>query len=249
MSREERNALVERHVWYTTEVLQPAVDVLSGRALHPTPTARTIRPRGGEMIVTDGPYAPSALALTGFYLVECRDMDQAVELAARYPMPEKVGCVEVRQVVTGWDYAPHIDSPARPEAIWRLYQDVSTWPEWKYGVAEVELDGPFTAGATGWITPVGQPQLPFRIVSATENAGYVSETELAGGVPLRVEHTLTPLPGGGTRIVHKAHILRAALDVYGDDFSPDVNAGIHKTLAALSSRAAGMQEAMDHGGD
>ena len=98
MSREERNALVDRHVRYTTEVLQPAVNVLSVRALQPTPTARTVWPRDGQMVVTTGPYAPSTLALTGYYLVECRDLDHAVDLAARYPMPEEVGCVEVRPI-------------------------------------------------------------------------------------------------------------------------------------------------------
>jgi hypothetical protein len=239
LPREERNALVERHVRYNVEVLQPRVEVLAVRAFQPTTAARTVRPRGDQMVVTDGPYAQSALALTGFYLVECRDLGEALELAKLYPMPQKVGCVEVRPVLTGWEYAPSIETTASPEAIWRLYQDVSRWPEWKYGVQRVELTGPFAAGSTGTITPVGQPPMPFRIVAATENEGYISETRLADGVPLRLEHTLTPLPGGGTRVVHKAHVPRAALDVFGDGFSPNLNAGINVTLAALSSRAAG----------
>ena len=45
-----------------------------------------------------------------------------------------------------WEYEHSIETEASPEAIYRLYSDVATWPRWDEGIAEVTLDGPFAAG-------------------------------------------------------------------------------------------------------
>jgi hypothetical protein len=69
-----------------------------GRALYPTATATTVRvPDSGETIVSDGPYAETKEALTGFYLLECADRDEAIAVAAKIP-EARFGTVEVRQV-------------------------------------------------------------------------------------------------------------------------------------------------------
>lgn len=72
---------------------------LGGEALQPTATATTVRVRNGETLLTDGPFAETREALGGFYLLECRDLDHAVELAARIP-GASTGCVEVRPIMT-----------------------------------------------------------------------------------------------------------------------------------------------------
>ena len=72
-----------------------------GAALHPTSTATTVRvkgARGGDVVTTDGPFVESKEALTGFYLLECADLDEAVQLAARIPAAWD-GAVEVRPVI------------------------------------------------------------------------------------------------------------------------------------------------------
>jgi hypothetical protein len=71
---------------------------LAGEALHPAATAAVVRIRNGKLSVTDGPFAETKEQLGGFYLVEARDRDEAVRIAAKIPS-SRTGCVEVRPVV------------------------------------------------------------------------------------------------------------------------------------------------------
>ena len=81
---------------------QAAAAVLrGGHALYPTATATTVRVpggKGGDALTTDGPYTETKEALTGFYLFECADLDEAVALAAKMPAAW-TGAVEVRPVI------------------------------------------------------------------------------------------------------------------------------------------------------
>jgi len=75
--------------------------IRGGKALYPTATATTVRVeggKGGDVVTTDGPYAETKEALTGFYLLECADLDEAVRLAAQIPAAWD-GAVEVRPVI------------------------------------------------------------------------------------------------------------------------------------------------------
>ncbi|MEV0156904.1 YciI family protein [Micromonospora sp. NPDC050686] len=72
-----------------------------GQALYPTATATTVRVSGGkdgDVLTTDGPYAETKEALTGFYLLECADLEEAVRVAAGLPAAWN-GAVEVRPVI------------------------------------------------------------------------------------------------------------------------------------------------------
>jgi hypothetical protein len=69
----------------------------AGEALEPTATATTVRVRDGRTTVTDGPFAETKEALGGFYLLDCQDLDEAVELAARIPSATR-GSVEIRPI-------------------------------------------------------------------------------------------------------------------------------------------------------
>jgi hypothetical protein len=78
-----------------------AAVIKGGNALYPTATATTVRVsggKGGDVITTDGPYAETKEALTGFYLLECSDLDEAVAVAATIPAAWS-GAVEVRPVI------------------------------------------------------------------------------------------------------------------------------------------------------
>jgi hypothetical protein len=66
--------------------------------LYPTESARTLRVREGERSVTDGPFAETKEQLGGFYLVECDNIDEALEWAAKVPAA-RTGSIEVRQVM------------------------------------------------------------------------------------------------------------------------------------------------------
>jgi hypothetical protein len=75
--------------------------IRGGDALYPTATATTVRlkgGKGGDVVASDGPYAETKEALTGFYLLECADLDEAVTWAAKIPAAW-TGAVEVRPVI------------------------------------------------------------------------------------------------------------------------------------------------------
>jgi len=69
----------------------------AGEALHPTTAATTVRVQDGETITTDGPFAETKEALGGFYLIDARDLDEAIEVAARIPAATH-GSIEVRPI-------------------------------------------------------------------------------------------------------------------------------------------------------
>ncbi len=81
----------------------------AGEALQPVQTATTVRVRDGRTMTTDGPFAETKEALGGFYLIDARDLDEALELAAKCP-GARLGSIEVRPV---WELAPEMaSSPA-----------------------------------------------------------------------------------------------------------------------------------------
>jgi len=73
--------------------------LVAAEALQPIDTATTVRVRNGKVSVTDGPFAETKEQLAGFYLIEARDLDEAIEAAAKIP-PAREGSVEVRPVRT-----------------------------------------------------------------------------------------------------------------------------------------------------
>lgn len=69
-----------------------------GQQLQPTSTATTVRERNGRKTLTDGPFAETKEQLGGFYLVDAKDLDDAVAIAARVPSV-RTGSIEVRPIV------------------------------------------------------------------------------------------------------------------------------------------------------
>lgn len=136
-----------------------------------------------------------------------------------------------------WAYEHSVQTTASPATVWRLYRDVADWPNWNGAVQSVQLDGPFRAGTSGKLTPPGAEPLPFTILAATEYTGYVSETAIAETVRLRATNTITPLPGGGSRITHRAELVGPAAEYFGQSFGPALKAGVPKGVEALAARA------------
>ncbi len=78
-----------------------AAIIRGGAALYPTTTATSVRVQGGsgnEVLTSDGPFAETKEVLTGFYVLECADLDEAVRWAAKIPAA-RAGTVEVRPVI------------------------------------------------------------------------------------------------------------------------------------------------------
>ena len=85
--------------WYDyTEAVKDAGVYVAGAGLQPTPNATTVRVRDGETLTTDGPFAETKEQLGGYYLIDCKDLDEAIAWAARIPSAPK-GSVEVRPLM------------------------------------------------------------------------------------------------------------------------------------------------------
>jgi hypothetical protein len=96
LSRSEGEALVREHLDFD-ETLRQSGHFIVAEALQPIQTATTVRVRNGRMSTTDGPFAETKEQLTGFFLIEARDLNDAIQVAGRIPSA-RLGSVEVRPI-------------------------------------------------------------------------------------------------------------------------------------------------------
>ena len=97
LPRQEMQALVDSALDYDEAIRRTGHYIVSN-ALQRAHTARTLRVRDGKVLVTDGPFAETREQLGGFFLIEARDLDEACEVASRFP-PARLGTIEVRPVL------------------------------------------------------------------------------------------------------------------------------------------------------
>jgi hypothetical protein len=71
---------------------------LGGHRLQPTSAATSVRVRNGKRLVTDGPFAETREQLGGYFLIEAKDLDEAIDIAARHPVT-RLGTIEVRPIM------------------------------------------------------------------------------------------------------------------------------------------------------
>ncbi len=95
---EDKISAMDDHECLACDVaLRESGHCVASEALQPVATATTVRIRNGRTSVSDGPFAETKEALACFYLLEARDLNEAIALAAKIP-PAKVGCIEVRPI-------------------------------------------------------------------------------------------------------------------------------------------------------
>jgi hypothetical protein len=92
-----RDAITKEFECFTAEIVKSG-SYRSGEALQPTSTATTVRMDGARLVTTDGPFAETREQLAGYYLVEAKDIDEAISLAARVPTVRAGGTVEIRPI-------------------------------------------------------------------------------------------------------------------------------------------------------
>jgi hypothetical protein len=97
MNEKERNALMGEYFAFTEELKKSGKHV-AGDALQPTSTATTVRVREGKRLTTDGPFAETKEQLGGYYLINAKDLDDALAVAAKIP-GARFGSIEVRPVM------------------------------------------------------------------------------------------------------------------------------------------------------
>jgi hypothetical protein len=98
MSPDEATAMTASYMAFGDDMTARGV-LRGGERLHPTSSATTVQVRNGEVLTLDGPFAETKEQMGGYYVVECENLDEAIEIAAKIP-GAKQGSIEVRPI---WD--------------------------------------------------------------------------------------------------------------------------------------------------
>lgn len=96
LPQNEMHRLMEGYFAFTRDV-KASGHYLGGNDLEPVRSATTVRVRNGKVSTTDGPFAETKEQLGGYYLIEARDLNEAIQVASRIPSAA-IGCIEVRPV-------------------------------------------------------------------------------------------------------------------------------------------------------
>jgi len=131
-------------------------------------------------------------------------------------------------------FAHAVETSASPEAVWRLYSDVATWPTWDDAVERLTLDGPFEPGAVGTFKLHGQDPLEFRLLEVQPQRGFMDETSIPGGL-VRFRHRIEPLDGGRVRLTHAVEIEAPA--PVAEQIGALITAGVPATMTRLAELA------------
>jgi len=97
VSPADGEAIMNEYFAFTADI-QKNGKYIAGEALQPTQTATTVRVRNGKVSTTDGPFAETKEQLGGFYMIEARDLNDAIQVAAKIPA-SRSGSIEVRPLV------------------------------------------------------------------------------------------------------------------------------------------------------
>ena len=97
VSEKEKGAIFQEYMAFTQGIMKSGHH-RAGDALQPVSTATTVQVRNGKTLTTDGPFAETREQLGGYYLIEAKNLDEAISLAARVPSA-RYGSVEVRPIM------------------------------------------------------------------------------------------------------------------------------------------------------
>ena len=97
MPKEESDAISGEYFAFTNSIKKSG-QYIAGDPLQPTQTASTVRVRQGKISTTDGPFAETKEQLGGYYLIEAKDLNEAIQVASRIPSA-RTGSIEVRPVM------------------------------------------------------------------------------------------------------------------------------------------------------
>jgi hypothetical protein len=97
LEEEKLRAVPDRECMNCGDAFRKNGVMVAAEALKPATTAKTVRIRNGKMSITDGPFTETKEQLAGFYLLEAKDLDEAIAMAAKIP-PAREGSIEVRPV-------------------------------------------------------------------------------------------------------------------------------------------------------
>ena len=121
-----------------------------------------------------------------------------------------------------WTTEHSIETAATPEAIWRLWSDVASWPDWNDDIERIAIAGPFAVGSTISMTPIGQDTVELRLAEVSEPDLFVDEADL-GDVLVRTIHPIDPADGDRRRVTYLMEITGPAADQLGPVVEPEIS--------------------------
>ena len=127
-------------------------------------------------------------------------------------------------------YSRTVTTTAGPAAVWALWSDSTTWPDWDPAVQQVTLDGPFEQGTTGTMTLTGPIDVPVSLEVVEPGRRYLDQLTM-GELVIRIDHVVEPLDGGGTEVTVSTTIEGPG----ADDIGPMVTADAPVAMEALVS--------------
>ena len=90
-----------------------------------------------------------------------------------------------------WEYEHSTWTAARPEAVWRRWSDMASWPEWNDGVETISVEGPFEAGTRFTMTPPGEEPITMRLTEVRPGEVFIDEMD-GGDFVVTTVHRLVP---------------------------------------------------------
>jgi len=137
-------------------------------------------------------------------------------------------------MITSYRYTHIVEADVAAQAVWALYEDVTTWPSWDAQAEKITRDGPFQAGTTGTMKFVGQDPLRYRLAKVEPLREFVDETP-AGPLLVRVSHLLEPIATGRLLITYSAEI--EGPEEAAQQVGPMITADFPETMASLVALA------------
>src|SRR5215211_5468559 len=131
-----------------------------------------------------------------------------------------------------WEAEHSTETSATQREIWALWADVAGWSAWNADIEEIELTGPFAAGSTIRMTPIGQEPIGLRIAEAVEPELFVDEADL-GEIVVRTIHRVEQLEDERARVTYRMEITGPAADTVGPQVGPEISSDFPQVLAAL----------------
>ena len=140
-----------------------------------------------------------------------------------------------------WAYEETVETSATPEAVWRLWADVSHWNEWDEDIVWARLDGRFESGSRGKLKPRGVPAAGFTLEHVVPLRAYTVEQRLPLA-RLAFEHELAPAADGRTAITQRASISGPLSGLYGRAFGRRMERNFRGIIESLARTAEGAEE-------
>jgi len=129
-----------------------------------------------------------------------------------------------------------IETATSPDAIWRLWSEVASWPDWNEGIERIEISGPFEVGSTISMTPIGQDTVELRIAEVSEPDLFVDEAHF-GDALVRTVHRIDPVGDGRSKITYRMEITGPAADRIGPQVGAEISSDFPQTLTGLVEHA------------